>query len=209
MYQLASYGKSFPFRTSAVRRSPISSFHFRFSSVSLLFSAFPYKISITPLFSALTHFDRGGRVLTLDIQTVSTYRPLCSNQLRSCPSRNSFLFTTICVAGCGVLIFTSSGSARRLNHKSRVFRKLPPLALFFAAITRPLSFVFTNLQTLFCRPGGGPESRRAPVPPQQCGGHSFTPSFEGLLGRSAFRSTKARASSTARSMRRARASGVR
>src|SRR5690348_2203472 len=41
--------------------------------LSPFFSALPYKISVTPLFTAFTHFDRGGGVFrSSDIQT---FRP--------------------------------------------------------------------------------------------------------------------------------------
>ena len=40
------------------------------------------------------------------------------------------------------------------NHKSRLFKKLPSLALLFAALLPLVSFIFSSLQTLFCRPRG-------------------------------------------------------
>jgi hypothetical protein len=38
--------------------------------------------------------------------------------------------------------------------KSRLFNRLRPLAPLFAAISALVSFIFSNLQPLFCRPGG-------------------------------------------------------
>jgi hypothetical protein len=47
-----------------------------------------------------------------------------------------------------------SHQSRVTSHKSRVFKKLPPLCPLFAAFSPLVSFLFSNLQTLFCRPGG-------------------------------------------------------
>ena len=124
MYCLARYPKSFPFRRSASRRSPISSFHFRVSPVSPFFSAFPYKNRLTPLSTAFTHSHGVGGVQLFptfgpfrlsdlatfrrtfrpsDVQTISFHHltnPLCATSLFSQPSA---------LPGGGVLLSTFTG----------------------------------------------------------------------------------------------------
>ena len=62
---LASYLKSFRFRRSAQSPGtlfpPGLPFNFVLSTLNVLF-ALPYKIRLSPLSTAFTHFDRGGRV---------------------------------------------------------------------------------------------------------------------------------------------------
>ena len=94
----------------------------------------------------------------LDLQT---FRPFdlqapSFHQLATCYSRNPFGFTTICVAG-GVGRLSSSAVYQSpvTNHKSRLFKKLPPLAPLFAAFSPLVPFIFSTLQPLFAKQGGG------------------------------------------------------
>src|ERR1700740_3483400 len=120
MYYLRSYPKSFPSRRSVSRRSPISSFHFRASSVSPFFSASPYKIRLTPLSTAFTHFDRGGWVLCfLDLQT---FRPRDVQTLRT--FRHSDFATF------------------------RPFRRSDPSDLQTSFVSSPYEFLFRNFFVL-------------------------------------------------------------
>jgi hypothetical protein len=67
---LTSYPKSFPFRTSALPFASFPPLVTRHSPLTPVFTALPYKIRLTPLFVAFTHFDRGGRVRPFfDLQT--------------------------------------------------------------------------------------------------------------------------------------------
>src|ERR1700751_2938863 len=65
---------------------------------------------------------------------------------------------------------TLVASGRRIQLSSRVLQPLISRLLLSSLQRLLASFLcFQELQTLFCGPGGGPKSRRAPVP-QQCGG---------------------------------------
>jgi hypothetical protein len=129
MYYLRSYPKSFPFRTSASWRSTISSFHFRASSASPFFSAFPYKICLTPLSTAFTHLHGVGWVCTFstfrhsdlatfrpsgpsdfptlrrsdhsDVQTLRTCRPLSFHHLTNSSSSTSLFARPSALPGLG------------------------------------------------------------------------------------------------------------
>src|ERR1700740_2553830 len=94
-------------------------FLFSSAGVSPLFVALPYVSVVSPLSTAFTHSDRGGRVRPFptfrrsdlptfrlsDLQTCRLSFPTCRSlsfhRLTSCPSRNSCIFITICVAGGG------------------------------------------------------------------------------------------------------------
>ena len=64
MCYLRSKDKSFRLRRSAPDFCTFSTLIARHSPLSLFFSALPYKIGVTPLPVAFTHFDRCGRVRT-------------------------------------------------------------------------------------------------------------------------------------------------
>ena len=122
---LESYLKSFPFRTSghstknahperpAGAEGPLTqtspNFHFSFSNFRLtpFFSAFPYKNPVTPLLSALTLFDRGGRVILPDLRT---FRPT-----------DPFLFINLRVALPATPLFSNSSALPGVGGHPQVF----------------------------------------------------------------------------------------
>jgi hypothetical protein len=69
-------------------------------------------------------------------------------------SRNPFLFTTICVAGGGP--FRAADPSQTRN--SFLIYNLPPLCPLFAAFSPLVSFLFSNLQPLFCTYRGYPHN---------------------------------------------------
>ena len=79
MYYLASYSNPFRFRRSAQSPGTLFlsglPFNFVLSTLNVLF-ALPYKIRLSPLSTAFTHFDRGGRVPPGSDSLPTAYRPL-------------------------------------------------------------------------------------------------------------------------------------
>jgi hypothetical protein len=122
MYCLASYSKSFPFRTSGRGSQQLSLHAAHRARLNSLFSALPYKIRLTPLSVAFTHFDRGGRVFGSFVRPI---RPIdfyfsSFHQLTNPSSSNSFVFSSIQIPG-GVSGVPLSRSPRRLRVPARGF----------------------------------------------------------------------------------------
>ena len=130
------------------------------SPASPLFVALPYVSSPSPLSTAFTHFDRGGRVhlilkpthrLPVPYQGIDSQVTL-SHRLTNPYSNNSFLFRTICVARGGSALLPFRVTSHESPITSHAFSAT--CALFVTAF-RPLSFIFNGLWTLFANTGGG------------------------------------------------------
>jgi hypothetical protein len=63
------------------------------------------------------------------------------------------------------------------NHKSCLFKKLPPLWPLFAAFSPLVPFIFSSLQTLFCRHRGCHPHRAAYAPLLQNTGVGLSPAL--------------------------------
>ena len=96
-------------------------------SLSPLSTALPYIFVVTPLSTAFTHFDRGGGVKPFFSRFFTSHEPA---PFRPAPS----------LSGTGSPI------------TSHVFSVACTL---FVAASRPPSFLFRSLQTLFANSGGG------------------------------------------------------
>ena len=98
------------------------------SPLSPLSIALPYVSSVTPLSTAFTHFDRGGRV-----RTFSTFRHSDIQTFR----------------------LSDPSTCRPSSTIIRIFKSLPSLGPLFAAFFSLVSFIFRRLRPLFAHTAGG------------------------------------------------------
>ena len=134
------------------------------SALSPLFVALPYLSPVSLLSTALTHLHGGGRGRCFprdfeEIPTFDSQLPL-SHQLTSCSSRNSFLFTIICVAGGGATPSFSQACSPNLDAG---WTQVTHFVWLAHSLYRPegVAPLFSAACALFCKipRGGGPHNR--------------------------------------------------
>jgi hypothetical protein len=160
---LASYShRSSPNHGTLSSRLRVCPFNFRLPAFGALlspfFSAFPYRIRLTPLSTAFTHFDRGGMVRTFPTLHVQTFRSAdpSFHQLTNRSSRNSFVSKTIRVAGVGPLSSSAVQPVTGQEPQVTPFQTFAASWPLFGAFFTPRLLYFQQLADTFLRtPGVG------------------------------------------------------